>query len=64
MVLSNWKLKLPKVEIPPEISLFPLSVLFDLLHGTRSLDQDLTNPKALFSKLLVMLYHQRKMRST
>ena len=44
MILSNWKVKTPKkVEIPPEISLFPLSVLFDLLHGTRSLDQDLTN---------------------
>ena len=44
MVLSNWEVKTPKkVEIPPEISLFPLSVLFDLLHGTRSLDQDLTN---------------------
>ena len=44
MILSNWEVKTPKkVEIPPEISLFPLSVLFDLLHGTRSLDQDLTN---------------------
>ena len=44
MVLSKWEVKTPKkVEIPPEISLFPLSVLFDLLHGTRSLDQDLTN---------------------
>ena len=44
MILSNWEVKTPKkVEIPPEISLFPLSVLFDLLHGTRSLDQDLTS---------------------
>ncbi len=44
MILSNWEVKTPKkVEIPPEISLFPLSVLFDLLHGTRSLEQDLTN---------------------
>ena len=44
MILSNWKVKTPKkVEIPPEISLFPLSVLFDLLHGTRSLEQDLTS---------------------
>jgi 5-enolpyruvylshikimate-3-phosphate synthase len=44
MVLSKWEVKTPKkVEIPPEISLFPLSVLFDLLHGTRSIDQDLTN---------------------
>ena len=44
MVLSKWEVKTPKkVEIPPEISLFPLSVLFDLLHGTRSLDQDLTS---------------------
>ena len=44
MVLSNWEVKTPKkVEIPPEISLFPLSVLFDLLHGTRSMNQDLTN---------------------
>ena len=42
MILSNWEVKTPKkVEIPPEISLFPLSVLFDLLHGTRSLEQDL-----------------------
>ena len=44
MILSNWEVKTPKkVEIPPEISLFPLSVLFDLLHGTRSLEQDLTS---------------------
>ena len=44
MVLSNWEVKTPKkVEIPPEISLFPLSVLFDLLHGTRSMNQDLTS---------------------
>ncbi len=44
MVLSNWEVKTPKkVEIPPEISLFPLSVLFDLLHGTKSMNQDLTN---------------------
>ena len=44
MILSNWEVRTPKkVEIPPEISLFPLSVLFDLLHGTRSLDQDLTS---------------------
>ena len=44
MILCNWEVKTPKkVEIPPEISLFPLSVLFDLLHGTRSLDQDLTS---------------------
>ncbi len=44
MFLSNWEVKTPKeVEIPPEISLFPLSVLFDLLHGTRSIDQDLTS---------------------
>ena len=44
MVLSNWEVRTPKeVEIPPEISLFPLSVLFDLLHGTRSMNQDLTS---------------------
>ena len=44
MALSNWEVRTPKeVEIPPEISLFPLSVLFDLLHGTRSMNQDLTS---------------------
>tara|TARA_B100000683_G_scaffold239990_1_gene246839 strand:+ start:957 stop:2150 length:1194 start_codon:yes stop_codon:yes gene_type:complete len=43
MILCNWEVETPKkVEIPPEVSLFPLSVLFDLLHGTRSLDHDLT----------------------
>jgi len=43
MVLYNWEVETPKkVEIPPEISLYPLAVLFDLLHGTRSMDQDLT----------------------
>ena len=43
MVLSNWEVETPNiVEIPPEISLFPLSVLFDTLHGTRSMSQDLS----------------------
>ena len=44
VILSKWEVNTPeKVEIPPEISLFPLSVLFDLLHGTRSMNQDFTN---------------------
>ena len=43
MVLCNWEVGTPKkVDIPPEISLFPLSVLFDLLHGTRCMDRDVT----------------------
>ena len=44
MSLSAWDVETPEnVEIPPEISLLPISILFDKLHGTRSMSGDLTN---------------------
>jgi len=42
--ISNWVVETPEiVEIPEEISLLPLSLLFDKLHGTKSLEVRLVN---------------------
>ena len=42
--IGQWEVKTPEiVEIPEEISLLPLSLLFDKLHGTKSLEVDLVN---------------------
>ncbi len=39
--LNPWVVETPeKVEIPEEYSLFPISLLFDKLHGTKSLDYE------------------------
>ncbi len=42
--LGPWEVRIPeKVEIPEEISLLPLSILFDALHGTKSLGMQIKN---------------------
>jgi len=39
MILDKWVVETPeRVEIPGEVSLIPISLLFDILHGTNSLD--------------------------
>ena len=39
LYLSPWSIKTPKIiEIPAEFSLLPISLLFDKLHGTNSLE--------------------------
>ena len=41
MDLIPWSVETPeKIEIPEESSLFPISLLFDKLHGTESLDYE------------------------
>ena len=40
MILKPWTVETPeKVEIPGEVSLLPLSMLFDKLHGTESMSK-------------------------
>ena len=43
-ILAPWSVESPEtIEIPEEASLFPISLLFDKLHGTESLDYDKFN---------------------
>ena len=42
--LSHWEVCCPdRVEIPEELSLLPMSILFDRLHGTSSLERPIQN---------------------